>query len=107
MFGKKYVPVDGASEIPSPEVDVKSAKRVGQYKISEMAIYKPDGTYLPLSEIEELTHDRTSVHVSGCCAGGVPVERIIFDTANGRYPFIFDTVKDVENVISIANKVAR
>ena len=83
--------------------DYKEAKRVGQFKVSSKAIYKPDGTYLPFSAVTDYVHDQTSVHVSGCCAGGVWVERIIFDVDDNRFPFIFDTVKDVQKVLDLAN----
>lgn len=104
MFGRKYVSLDAKSSLENVASDIKNSKRVGQYKISENGIYKPDGTYLCVSAITEITHDKTSVHVSGCCAGGVPVERLIFDTEDGRYPFIFDTVKDVDKVLNIIGR---
>lgn len=43
--------------------------------------------------VKSYTIDKTSVHVSGCCAGGVPVDRIIFDTETDRFSFIFDSKK--------------
>ena len=104
MFGRKYVPLEEGSVIEDAAADVKSAKRVGQYKLSKNAIYKADGTYLATSVVTDITHDKTSVHVSGCCAGGVPVERLIFDTEKGRYPFLFDTTKDVEKVMNILGR---
>lgn len=85
-------------EISDAKEDRKTAKRVGQYKISFKAIYKADNTYLPLEAIRKVTHDRTSVHVSGCCAGGVWVERLIFDTASGRFPFIFENQNEISKV---------
>ena len=104
MFNKKWTALETGSELEEVNSDYKNAKRIGQFKISSKAIYKPDGTYLPFSIVTDITHDQTSVHVSGCCAGGVMVERLIFDTENGRYPFIFDTKKEAEKVIEIAHK---
>jgi len=101
MFGKKLIAIDEKHYLDNAEADYKNAKRIGQFKVSENAIYKPDGTYLPLSLVSGITQDKTSVHVSGCCAGGVPVERLIFDTEDGRYPFIFDSKKDVDKVLKI------
>ena len=72
-----------------------------QYKISANAIYKPDKTYLPVKAVVSVVHDRTAVHVSGCCAGGVPVERLVFSTDGGKYPFIFDNNKDINKVLEI------
>ncbi|MBQ0000724.1 MAG: hypothetical protein KBT01_04195, partial [Clostridiales bacterium] len=89
MFGRKWRSLEEGTGIADPQQDYRTAKRIGQFKLSENAIYKPDGTYLPLNIIKEITHDRTAVHVSGCCAGGVMVERLIFHTAAGKYPFLF------------------
>lgn len=105
MFDSKLKSLIDGAEIENAKMDKKSAKRIGQYKVSDKAIYKADGTYLPFEKITEYTHDKTSVHVSGCCAGGVPVERLILDTKEQRFPFIFDTLKDVEKVIEIVEKV--
>lgn len=103
MFRKKLVPLEEGAILENVDSDYKTAKRIGQFKISENAIYKPDNTYLPFSAVTEYTHDKTSVHVSGCCAGGVPVDRLILDTLNGRYPFIFDKAKDVQKVVEKIN----
>lgn len=99
MFYSKLRSLVEGIEIDDAKADKKSAKRVGQYKISDKALYKADGTYIPFEAVTEYTHDKTSVHVSGCCAGGVPVERLILDTADQRFPLIFDTVYDVNKVI--------
>ena len=101
MFNKKFTSLEKEITIDNAEADYKAAKRVGQFKVSENAIYKPDGTYLPVSAVTEVTVDKSSVHVSGCCAGGVPVDRMIFDTESARYPFLFDSKKDVKKVLSI------
>lgn len=104
MFGKKFLSVIEGFELDNPAEDCKSAIRIGQYKVSNLAIYKPDGSYLPFEKVTDTVCDKTSVHVSGCCAGGVPVERIIFVTDAGKYPFIFDTAKDVSRVLEKLNK---
>lgn len=101
MFKKKLIPMEDGTTLENVEADYKTAKRVGQFKVSANAIYKPDGTYLPFAAVTETTHDKTSVHVSGCCAGGVPVDRIILDTEKGRFPFIFDTAKDVQKILDV------
>lgn len=105
MFEKKFTCVEEAFAIENINDDYKHAKRVGQYKVSERAIYRPDNTYLPVSAVVKLSHDKTSVHVSGCCAGGVPVERLVFTTDNNIYQYIFDTTKDIQKLLAITGLV--
>lgn len=104
MFKKVYTSLVPDVSLENPNEDYKSAKRCGQYKLSDKALYKPDGGYIPFSAIKEFIHDQNSVHVAGCCAGGVPVERIIFVADNIRIPLIFDTRKQVEEIINKNSK---
>lgn len=104
LFQTKLKSVIDTVTIENAKEDKKKAKRIGQYKFTKNAIYKEDGTYLPINAITGYTQDRTSVHVSGCCAGGVWVERIIFDTDSGRFPYIFDTLKDIEKALHYLEK---
>lgn len=71
MFGKTYQSMTAGAELADPKAENKTATRVGQYKVSDRAIFKPDGSYLLFSEVTDFVCDKTSVHVSGCCAGGV------------------------------------
>lgn len=103
MFGKKLNSLVQGVTLEHPEADYKKAKIVGQYRLSDAAIYKADGGYVPFSAVKECIQDQTSVHVTGCCAGGVPVERIIFVTENEKVPLIFDTKKQVEKVLQVVN----
>ena len=57
--------------IDSPEADLRAAKRVEQYRISEKALYIPAGlrwTYLPLSEIESAEESHRCVVAGKCVA---------------------------------------
>lgn len=101
MFGKKYVSLVDSITLENPAADYKLSKRVGQYHVSEKALYKPDGAYLPFAAVKEYVQDRTSVHVSGCCAGGVMVDRLLFVTDQGKFPFLFDHQKEVEKVLAV------
>jgi hypothetical protein len=100
LFGswKSLVP---EQTLPDPKADYKLARRAGQYKVSAKAIYQPDGTYLPFAAITDLRRDKSSVHVTGCCAGGVFVERIVATTAGGKFPFLFDSVKSAQRVLTL------
>jgi len=100
MFGKKLNSLVPGVRLEDPKADYKSARFSGQYRLSDRAIYRPDGSYLPFSAVKDTLHDQTTVHVSGCCAGGVPVERIVFITENAKIPLIFDSKKQVEAVLA-------
>lgn len=101
MFGKKFQSLAAGFALEDPKGDYKTSRRSGQYRVSSQAIYQPGGSYIPFAAVKACIHDQTSVHVSGCCAGGVPVERIVFITENEKIPMIFDTKKQVEAVLAL------
>lgn len=101
MFGKEWKSLVEGVEVPNTKADYKAAKRLGQYRVSDLAIYKADGTYIPMESITDYVHDMTAVHVSGCCAGGVPVDRVVFSTESRKIPLIFDNQKQVDAIVGI------
>ena len=102
MFGSKLVSLVEGHTIEDAAADKKTAKRVGQFKVSAKAIYRADNKYLPFEAVTGYTCDKSSVHVTGCCAGCVPVERMVFETCNGdKIQFLFDSQKDLDKVIEI------
>lgn len=107
MFLMKLQSLVPKQEISDAKEDYKSAKRVGQYKVSTKAIYQPDGGYVPFAAVKDYVLDKSSVHVTGCCAGGVPVERIILITDEGKFPFIFDSQKAVDKVVELMKQCVR
>lgn len=88
-------------ELSDPEADYRSARRAGQYRVSALALYQPDGSYLPFSAVTEVRRDRSSVHVTGCCIGGVPVERVTAVTPAGKKAFLFDSAKTADRVAEL------
>ena len=55
--------------IPAPAQDLKSAKRVEQYRVSENAVYIPAGlrwTYIPVCAIESAESSQRSVTAGHC-----------------------------------------
>lgn len=101
MFGKKFNSLAAGFALEDPNADYKTSRWSGQYRVSSQAIYQPGGSYIPFAAVTECVHDQTSVHVSGCCAGGVPVERIVFITENEKIPMIFDNKKQVQTVLAL------
>ena len=98
MFFMKLQSLVPQNVICDAKGDYKSAKRIGQYKVSANAIYRPDGCYVPFEAVKDYVQDKSSVHVTGCCAGGVFVDRIILITDEGKFPFIFDSKKEADKV---------
>lgn len=101
MFGKKFYSLVSGAALEDPKADYKLSRFSGQYRLSSRAIYRSDGGYVPFAAVKECVHDRASVHVSGCCAGGVSVERIVFITENEKIPLLFDTKKQVTTVLNL------
>ena len=107
MFGKKYESLVAGVTIEDYNDDLKNGKRLGQYRLGAKAIYKPDYTYVPLEAVTGSVQDKTAVHVSGCCAGGVPVDRVVLETNDGKFQFIFDKKKDAEILVAAVSKYAK
>lgn len=101
MFGRKFKSMLDGIQLDNATEDYKITKRIGQYHVSQNAIYKADGYYLPFCAVTDKIVDKTTVHVSGCCAGGVFVDRIIFVTEEKKFPFIFDDEKSVQRVLEL------
>lgn len=101
MFKKQYVTLVQGYEIENPGADIKSAKNVGKYKVSTNAIYRPDNRYFPKSAIKDVIQDKGSTHVTGCCIGCVPTDRIVLFSEEGNAIFDFDSVKQVEKARGI------
>lgn len=101
MFKKNYVTLAEGCEISDPAADIKGARTVGKYKVSANAIYRPDNRYFPKAAIKEVVQDKGSVHVTGCCIGCVPTDRIVLFSENSNAVFDFDSVKQVEKAREI------
>lgn len=95
---KSMVP---GAELPDPGADYRQASRAGQYKVSALTLYQGGGSYLPFSAVTEVLRDKGSVHVTGCCAGGVLVERVVVATPAGKRAFLFDTVRTADRVAGL------
>lgn len=101
MFKKNLTSLVEGVEITDATEDIKQGKTVGKYKVTPNGIYRPDNKYLPKSAITEVIQDKGSVHVTGCCAGGVPVDRLVIKTVADPFIFIFDSTKQVSKVREI------
>lgn len=89
LFGKPEPMVPGQI-LADPKEDYRSAQKIGPFRVSQQALYLPNGTYLLRSAILEITNDWGCAHVTGCCAGGIPVPRVVITTAEKKIPFLCD-----------------
>lgn len=103
LFTKLHSAVN--TELENANEDYKTAKRIGQYKFSSAAIYMADGTYIPLKAVTDVVSDKSSVHVTGCCAGCVPVERLILTASDKKIQLLFDSKKEIEKAVSVFGTV--
>lgn len=89
MFGRKYSSLVENITVSDPETDIKGAKKMGKYKLGQFAVYQPDRRYLPYAAIETIKQDKGTTHVTGCCIGCLPVDRLVIRIA-GNKPFVFE-----------------
>lgn len=100
MFKKKFESMI-TLQLDNPNEDYKKGKRVGKYIVTANAIYRPDNKYLPKEGITGHSLDKGSVHVTGCCIGVVPVDRIVFAAEDKPFIFEFDSKKQVLKALGI------
>ena len=89
MFGRKYKSLAENITVSNPDEDIKQAKKMGRYKLGRYAIYQPDRNYLPYAAIETLKQDKGTNHVTGCCIGCLPVDRLVIRIKDNK-PFVFE-----------------
>lgn len=97
MF-EKYIPVTGCGEIPDAKQDKKSAKRVGQYKISGKALYYADGTYIPLADISGIAAEKMTVPTKGCCGVVLEAPALTFQAGGAKRRIMADSEKQLEKI---------
>ena len=89
MFAKKYTSLVENVTVNDPATDIKTSQKMGRYKLGKFAIYQPDRRYLPYAAINTIKQDKGTTHVTGCCIGCLPVDRLIIRLADGK-PFVFE-----------------
>lgn len=97
MF-EKYIPVTGCGEIPDAKEDRKGAKRIGQYRISEKALYYADGTYIPLADISDVKVETMTVPTKGCCGMTLQAQALTFMAGGAKRRIMTDSEKQTQKV---------
>ena len=100
MF-EKYIPVTGCREIPDARENRKSAKRIGQYRISEKALYYADGTYIPLADISEVAVETMTVPTKGCCGVVLEAPALTFQAGGAKRRIMADSQKQLQKIYEI------
>lgn len=97
MF-EKYSPVTGCREIPGAKEDRKTAKRIGQYRISEKALYYADGTYIPLADIEDVKVETMTVTTKGCCGIVLNAPALTFMAGGAKQRIMTDSERQTQKL---------
>ncbi len=97
--------VDGKS-IDSPSEDLRLAKRVEQYRVSAKALYLPSGlrwTYIPLSEIREITESHRSVSAGKCVSVVERRPALEIRTDRDSFKLNLEKAASLETLLSLIN----
>ena len=92
MF-EKYIPVSGCRELAEAKEDRKTAKRIGQYRISKKALYYADGTYIPFADIGEVAVEKMTVPTKGCCGVVLEAPALTFMAGGAKRRIMADSEK--------------
>lgn len=103
LFFRPYPMIKGHT-LSDTKADLASAEKIGPYRVGRQALYGPDGGYLLLADITEAIRGTGSAHVTGCCAGGVPVPRVVAVTAEKKFPLLFDNDKNADRLAEVLTK---
>lgn len=77
-----------ACSLEDAVADHRTARRVGQYKVSDRAIYFPafPGTrYLPFAAVRRAWQQKSSILPVGCCGKELPVVLLRMEYGDGFY----------------------
>ncbi len=89
--------------LPDPAADKKTAKRVGQYHVSDRAIYFPAfpfSKYLPFEAIRRVWTTQYSIPLVGCCGKSLPAVMLRIGFEGGFYQeFSFETQEEADLVM--------
>lgn len=103
MF-EKYIQVEGCIEIEDVKEDRKSAKRIGQYRISEKALYYADGTYIPLADIGEIKVETMRVPTKGCCGVVLEAPALVFQAGGAKRRIMADSERQMQKICEMIGK---
>ena len=94
------------ASLPDAAADYKSARRIGQFRISAQAAYFPafPGTkYLPYDAVTVAWVKKTSMPLTGCCGKELPMYRLRLRYDGGKYyqDFLFEQEKQAREALAL------
>lgn len=100
MF-EKYMPVEGCREITDVKEDRKAAKRIGQYRVSDKAIYYADGAYIPFADISKVEIEEMTVPTKGCCGVVLKAPALTFMAGGAKRRIMMDSEKQTKKIYEL------
>ncbi len=97
MF-EKYIPVPGCRELSGAKEDRKTAMRIGQYRVSEKALYYADGTYIPIADMSDIKVETMSVPTKGCCGIVLEAPALTFQAGGAKRRVMTDSEKQTRKM---------
>ena len=97
MF-ENYIPITGCREIPGAKEDRKTAKRIGQYRLSEKALYYADGTYIPFADISDVKVETMTVTTKGCCGVVLSAPALTFTAGGAKRRIMTDSERQTQKI---------
>lgn len=97
MF-EKYIPVTGCRELADAKEDRKTAKRIGQYRVSKKALYYADGTYIPFTDISDMKVETMTVTTKGCCGVVLSAPALTFMAGGAKRRIMTDSERQTGKI---------
>lgn len=98
-------PLCPAYPLPDPRADYRTARRVGQYRVSNRALYYlafPANRYLSFEAVRGAFSQKTSMPLTGCCGKELPMVLLRVDYEGGFYQdFTFEKQEEADRVLAI------
>lgn len=90
--------------LTDPAADKKAATRIGQYRVSNRAIYFPAfpfDKYLPFDAIRRVWTTKYSIPLVGCCGKSLPAVMLRIAFEGGFYQeFSFESQEEADRVMN-------
>ena len=89
-------------ELEDAKADYQCAKRVGQYKVSQKAIYFPafPGTrYVPFAAVNRAVVRKSALPTTCCCGKEIPVIKVFLGYEGGEQDFLFEKSREADVVV--------
>lgn len=90
-------------ELDSPKEDLRNAERVEQYRVSQEAVYIPEGlrwNYIPFCEITDTEYSHRNITAGKCVAVTEQRPVLILKTVKESFSLPFEKQSSMEKVLA-------